>query len=295
LFDKLDTMSSVEVVGLNYYPIKSCGPVEAQEVALNDLGIEHDREWMLVGKNKQFLSQRTHPELALVRTRVEDGLLIAEAPAMGELPIPLERDFDAEVIDITLFKKPGGGSDAGAEASAYFSDYLGKDARLMRIERPRTIKPECHVDGATTQTGFADGFPLLLASVNSLASLNRNLEKPIAIDRFRSNIVVAGESAYDEDYWREVQINNLRAFVVRACARCPVPNIDQHAPELTRERPVTDALRATRSGIDPIDNAKGEFFGQNLAHIPQPGSTIRVGDEVLIVDRADERNVHITS
>ena len=59
-------MSSIEVASLNYYPIKSCGAVQAEEVGFSELGIEYDREWMLVGSKGQFLSQRTHPELAVV-------------------------------------------------------------------------------------------------------------------------------------------------------------------------------------------------------------------------------------
>jgi len=287
-------MSNIEVTSLNYYPIKSCAAVEADQVAFSELGIEYDREWMLVGSKGQFLSQRTHPELALVKTRIENGSLIAMAPGLGELAVTLERDPDAEVIDVNLWKKPGTGVSQGADASGYFSEYLGKDARLLRVEQPRHIKPECRVDGASQRTGFADGFPILLTSTDSLAELNSHAGQPIPMDRFRPSIVVEGAPAYDEDYWREVRIGGLRTFVVRACARCPIPNVDQQVGELPKARPVTEALRATRQGIDSIGGEKGEFFGQNIAHVFEPEVIVRVGDSVSVVERAEQRNFQQT-
>ena len=197
-------------------------------------------------------------------------------------------------IEIDLFKKQGTGFEV-TDGSEYFSEYLKKAVRLMRIKQPRTIKPECHIDGAVTQTGFADGFPLLLASENSLQELNSHIEQPISIDSFRANLVVKGAEAYDEDYWREIRIGSLRAYDVRACARCPIPNIDQTVGELPKERPVTTALRHYRSGIDPISNSSGEFFGQNLTHVFTPGQTITVDDRVEILRRSHERNFRVNA
>lgn len=282
--------NTIEVVGLSYYPIKSCGATQAEEVGFSEFGIEHDREWMLVGKNGQPLTQRVHPELALVQPRVEDDALTVAAPGMGRLAVSLESDIAAEVVPVTLWKKSGTGVDQGAEVSEWFSDYLGKDARLLRIEQPRATRPECRVDGASERTAFADGFPILLASTDSLGELNNHLSQAVTVDRFRPNVVVEGAPAYDEDYWREVQIGALRSYVVRACARCPMPNIDQSVGTLSRERPVTDALRETRRGIDPVNNGKGEFFGQNLAHVFEPDLVVRLHDRVEVVERSNDRN-----
>jgi len=282
--------NAIEVAGLNYYPIKSCGATQAQEVTFSELGIEHDREWMLVGKNGQPLTQRVHPELALVQPTLVGELLEVSAPQMGGIALSLERDPNAEIVPVTLWGKPGTGADQGAEANAWFSDYLGKDARLLRIDQPRWVKPECRVDGASDRTGFADGFPILLASTDSLGELNAHLGEPVKIDRFRPNIVVEGAPAYDEDYWREVRIGNLCGYVVRACARCPIPNIDQSVGVLRKERPLTDVLRKTRRGTDPIGGERGEFFGQNVVHVFESGTTVRLHDQVEVVERADTRN-----
>lgn len=287
-------MSDIQVSGLSYYPIKSCGAVEAGEVTFSEFGIEHDREWMLVNARGNFKSQRNHPELSLVQTKIEGGSLLVIAPHMGELAISMEHDPDAEQVPVIVWKKPGTGRVADAETNDYFSEYLGRDARLLRVDQPREVKPECRVAGATARMGFADGFPLLLSSKDSLAELNEHLENPIPMNRFRPNIVVEGAPAYDEDYWREVRIGQLRAFVVRACDRCPVPNVPQDEGVLPKEKPVSEALKATRHGIDPVNGTQGDFFAQNLVHVYEPGTVVRVGDVVEVEERSKTRNFLLT-
>jgi hypothetical protein len=283
----------IDVVGLSYYPIKSCGSISAQEVTLTEFGIDHDREWMLVGSNGQPLTQRVKPELALVTPNFEDNKLIVRAPGMGYLAVSLEIDPDSEIIPVDLWEKPGSGRNQGKDASEWFSEYLHKDARLIRVEQPRAVNnPESVVNGSADHTAFADGYPLLVASMDSLEALNEQLMVPVPIDRFRPNIVVKGAEAYDEDFWREVKIGDMRAFIVRACARCPIPNIDQNVGIQSKHRPVTDALRNSRRGIDPLGDSDKlkEFFAQNVVHIFEEGLQIQVGDAVEVVSRSDRRN-----
>ena len=58
-------------------------------------------------------------------------------------------------------------------------------------------------DGVESQTQFADGYALLVASEGSLAELNARLaaqgHAAVGIERFRPNIVLAGLEAHDED------------------------------------------------------------------------------------------------
>jgi len=261
---------------------------------LGEFGIPYDRQWLVDDTQGRTLTQRTNPELALVRTAVSNGLLLVNAPGMGELQLPLGHDpaGDKALVDVNLWKRSGTAQSSGPDAAAYFSDYLHRPARVLHMVGPRPVKPECRVDGAVHEVAFADGFPLLVTSLGSLAELNTYLaehgEDPVPMDRFRPNIVVEGP-AYDEDYWREIRIGDLGAHVVRACTRCPVPNIPQDIGVLFRERPVTRALRATRHGIDHIGE-KGDFFGQNVVHVYAPKTTIRVGDPVFVLTRDTERN-----
>lgn len=284
-------MSETTVASLSYYPIKSCAPIRAESVEITSLGLKYDREWMLIGARGQFLSQRTMPELALVETAMDDEHLHIITPGFGTLKIDLAADPTSEEIAVDLFKKPGSGTNVGTDAEDYFTEYLRKSARLIRVSKARTVKPECQIEGASTQTGFADGFPILLCSNSSLADMNLNLEASISMDRFRPNIVVDGAEPYEEDYWRKVQIANLSCYVVRACARCPIPEIDQQKGILPMERLVTEALRKSRSGVDPINDSGGVFFGQNLVHVFRPGTVIRTGDVVDVIETSSTRNI----
>jgi uncharacterized protein YcbX len=284
-------MSNVEVVGLSYYPIKSCGAVNAQEVSFSEYGIENDREWMVVDRKKaRPLTQRILPELALVEPEINDESLQVTAPGVGRFVLSLERDTGAQVVQVNLWQRPGSGIDQGVEANGTLSEYLKRDVRLLRVHRPRYIVPEFRVDGAVQRTGFADGFPMLLASHDSLAALNGQLEVPVPMNRFRPNIVVAGGPEYDEDYWRALRIGALRCFIVRACMRCPMPNIDQGVGVLPEFRAVTEALRATRRGIDPVGPERGVFFGQNMVHVVEPGAKVKVHDQVEVMTRDVNRN-----
>src|SRR5262249_35773015 len=141
--------------------------------------------------------------------------------------------------------------------------------RLWRSREPRIIKPECQSEDTGSTIGFADAFPMLLVSYPSIKALRQSAAGFISYRRFRPNIVVAGKDLepYAEDCWRRISIGGrLSAVVVRACARCSMPNIDQGVGILPKpaDRFVTDALRRTRVGIDPLNGREEVFFGQNL-------------------------------
>lgn len=282
-------MTGPEVSGLTIYPIKGTAPTNLEEATFTERGIQYDREWIVCSPEGSFMSQRKEPQLAVVKADITNGDLVVNAPGMETLVVDLETQGEERTVD--FFNKAGTGIVQGAEAAEWFSDFLGKDAELLRVAQPREVKEECQVEGAATSVGFADAFPSLIVNEASLAELNGHLEQEIPIDRFRGNIVVSGEQldAYDEDYWREIKIGSLRMFIVRACARCPVPNTDQQTGIRT-DREVTTALRQTRHGIDLVNGKPGDFFGQNAIHVFEPGTTIRVGDTVEVVERSDERN-----
>jgi uncharacterized protein YcbX len=122
------------------------------------------------------------------------------------------------------------------------------------------------------------------------------------MDRFRPNIVIDGTdlAPFEEDYWRELRIGDMEAFVVGACGRCPIPDTDQSTGY--REvgmGEVTRILKSYRSGTDLVSPrlSKGHFFGQNVLHAVgfNPGDVIRVGDHVTVTQRASTRNIDLAS
>jgi uncharacterized protein YcbX len=150
-------------------------------------------------------------------------------------------------------------------------------------------------EDASNVLGFADSQPLLLASERSLAALNALMDTPVPMNRFRPNIVVDGPEleAYDEDHWTHVRLGELRAYVVKGCDRCAIPDVDQETAMTGKE--VRRALVARR-GVNAHDiSNKGVFFAQNLNHVFAPGTTVRVGDPVQVLECREAPNVFITS
>jgi uncharacterized protein YcbX len=62
---------------LYIYPIKSLGGIAVNEVQLTDRGFEHDRRWMLVDAECNFISQREVNEMSLLKVSLTaENLLI---------------------------------------------------------------------------------------------------------------------------------------------------------------------------------------------------------------------------
>ena len=64
------------VTELHIYPIKSCAGIAVPEARFYVSGLVaqgvHDREWMLVTRAGQFLTQREYPRMALVTPRIDE-------------------------------------------------------------------------------------------------------------------------------------------------------------------------------------------------------------------------------
>ena len=98
------------VTGLFVYPVKSCGGITLSEVSLLETGLAHDRQWMLVDADGHFVTQRTHPAMALIRTTLEEDVLRLGAPGMGT-------DIEVPVSAPAFGGVPQRGSDAGGRAA----------------------------------------------------------------------------------------------------------------------------------------------------------------------------------
>ena len=285
----------IEVTELNYYPIKSCAGTSVEVAEFSEQGIKLDREWMITDEAGNFMSQRKNPEMALIIPTREEGCLRVTAPGMGQLVIDLA-DIDQPPVDAIVWGNQAPAITQGSEADAWFGSYLGKaDVKFVRKDPNgnRHTKQQYQHKGATNEVAFADGASLLLASRASLRALNSRLEEERPMNSFRPNIVIDGVDPYDEDYWRVAKIGDLTVFIAWGCARCPIIDTDQTTA--IRGRDVRKALAQSRTGVDTVDpNNKGIFFGQNLAHILEQGASVRVGDRVEIVERAENRNIILT-
>lgn len=256
------------VSSLFVYPVKSCRGIEITSAEVGVRGIEHDREWMIVDTAGQFLSQRTLPDMALITTTLSDDRL-ALTFGVDRVQVPFE-PHEASQIDVTVWGVPCRAVDEGQDAAEKLSVFLGVECRLVRMTQTnvRTIK------AGGEQLAFADGYPFLIVSEASLHDLNRRLDEPLPMDRFRPNIVATGCSPYDEDVWKLIRINNVALRGDTQCARCVTTTTDQHTAERGIEPLATLAdYRRTDEGV---------VFGRNFSHLDI--GTISVGDTIQVLE-----------
>ena len=167
-----------ELSALIYYPIKACRGFEVDEANVERMGLEHDRRMMVVTSEGHFLTQREHPKLALVTPSVSDERLTLSTPTMDSITIPILRFDPICPVDI-WHSKDISAVDQGKRAAEWFSDWLGTSVRLVHIADGYLHRlNQKYAVNLDDHTGFADGYPILLASEGSLADLNSRLETP---------------------------------------------------------------------------------------------------------------------
>lgn len=188
---------------------------------------------------------------------------------------PLELPLDprpAVSLSVTIWDDRCIATWTGERATQWFSDLLEIDCSLVHLpERAaRTVDPD--YAPADHQVAFADGFPFLLISEASLGDLNRRLETPLPMNRFRPNLVIAGVEAFGEDQLGGFEIGGMRFRTVKPCDRCIVTTTDQETGERGVE-PLRTLATYRRS------NGK-VLFGQNVVHTGT--GRLRVGDPLLV-------------
>ncbi|TNY38117.1 MOSC domain-containing protein [Thermomonospora catenispora] len=257
------------LTGLTAYPLKGGGGTALTAAELGRRGLPHDREFMLVTPEGRFLSQRDEGRMALLRP-VYDGEVLTVGTTDPALP-PLvhKATDDGPVRQVYVHRSQCRGVDQGDEAAGWFSDFLGLECRLVRF----TGRRETGRGGG--EMAFADAYPLLLISEESLADLNARLDEPLPMNRFRPNLVVRGLGAFGEDEVRLLRIGATVIELVKACARCVVTTTDQDTGVRGREPLRTLAAYRTIG--------RGIRFGQN--GIPRTTGVLRIGDPVEILER----------
>ncbi|HEV2091982.1 MAG TPA: MOSC N-terminal beta barrel domain-containing protein [Rubrobacter sp.] len=260
--------------GVYVYPIKSCGGISLQSAELGATGLLGDRRWMLVDEGGGFLSQRQHPRMALISPSLAPDRLVVRAPGMPDLEVPLEGKTGPR-LDVEVWGDAQRGVRAGGEADRWFGRFLGFPCRLVR-KPDDDVRP---VDSAYArsgdQTSFADSFPLHLISEASLEDLNRRLESPVPMNRFRPNLVVRGCGPYAEDDWGEVRVGGAVFRVAEPCPRCAITTVDQGSGERGKE-PLKTLATYRKFGGEVL-------FGRYLIHASL--GTVRVGDPVEFTPR----------
>jgi uncharacterized protein YcbX len=261
----------LRLTALHIYPIKSAGGFRVQEWDVDSFGLQYDRRWMVIDRGGQFITQRTHPRLALVQPSIDGDILRVTAPGMPALELPL---CPAPSVTTTaeVWRDACEAVWTGERPAAWFSEALGTPCGLVHMPAD-TVRP---ADPAFAPPGvrvsFADAFPFLLISEESLADLNARLPAPLPMNRFRPNLVIGGRGPYVEDSVGAFRLGEIEFRVVKPCDRCMVTTTDQE----TTERGV-EPLRT----LATYRKVGGEvMFGQNVIHLGT--GRLSVGEPLLV-------------
>lgn len=89
------------------FPVKSCKGIQVRCSLVTARGLQYDREWVVVDENGKFLSQRSHPRMALIETLLNhaENKLVLNAPGMPSLTLSLAPiPASAPKVNVTVWK-----------------------------------------------------------------------------------------------------------------------------------------------------------------------------------------------
>ena len=263
---------AIVVSQLNVYPVKGLKGIALESAAATDRGLAHDRRFMVVDPHGHFLSQREVPRMATVWTQIEAGELRLAAPDFDEVALPVA-PIDGEPLQVQVWNSTCRATAPSPEADRWLASVLGRPCRLAYMpDSTRRVSNPRH-GGHDKLVGFADGYAFLVVTDASLAELNARLARPVPMDRFRANIVVAGTAPFDEDRWGEFAAGEAVLRMAKPCGRCQVTTTDQSTGEVTGPEPL-----ATLSGYRDSKEF-GARFGMNAVTVRT--GEIRVGSAVV--------------
>jgi uncharacterized protein len=254
---------------LYIYPIKSLAGISVQSAKAEEMGFENDRRWMLVDDQNQFITQRKFPNLSQFYPKINEGkIAILHQNTTHEFFIEesLEEPIFSNVWDDETMV-----FEVNKATSKWFSDALGFECKLVKIENIGDRKHHSSKLEITINVSLADGYPFLLIGSESLNFLNEKLEEKITMARFRPNIVVNSLIAHEEDSFDTFQIGNVKFKNAKPCGRCIMVNNNPKNGEVKKE-----PLK-TLTTYRKVDNSI--LFGTNIICLNE--GEISVGDALV--------------
>ncbi len=275
----------MKIESLWIYPIKSCQGISLSQLSIDEQGPRYDRQWMLVDERGRFISQRELPQLAQVKTEIDDHkniLHVALPRGNFEIPLPAlsgsSSESDEIPAQVQIWQTELLADIEHPEINLAFSNFLERSVRLVRYTDQSHRSLNSLNPNFAPETRFADSRPLLLTHQSSLQQLNKELQstssEPIEINRFRPNVVVQGGKAYEEDQLERWQAGDVVFSQRKPCSRCVMINIDQKTGENRGPEPLK-TLSQTRKQEGKV------IFGS--LYIPENKGEIKVGDEIVIL------------
>ncbi len=262
---------------IRIYPVKSCAGISLEQAELTSAGLRHgtiyDRQWMFVDQHGQMLSQRTHPHMARIQTRLHNDAIYLSYPELSDLILPAEPD--GATMSVEIWEEQFTAQRLSEHYQDWIQQAIGETAYLVKLcaSSPRITSAKWSAPDQANHH-FADAYPYLITNLASLEDLNQRLQQaqraPISMDRFRANLILDDLNAYEEDYLSHLHFTQQVSLrLVKPCTRCNIPSIDQDSGEIGPDP--LDILQSYRS--NPIVDG-GICFGMNA--VLQHGQTYTI-------------------
>ena len=275
---------SLELTEIWRYPVKSCRGEQLTEAVVEPWGLAGDRRWMVVDTEGNPVTAREHPPMLLITPELDGGgdKITLSSLGLPDLVVPVPSGD--ELVPASVWGADLLASPAGDEAAAWLTGIIGEPVRLVYLDDPtrRPVRPD--YSAPADRVSFADAFPLLLTTEESLAALNdwiaqgpKASEGPVPMRRFRPSVVVSGAEAWAEDGWGRLRIGPVTFRSVKGCDRCVMTTINPDTAAKGHE-PISTLARHRR-----WDGKV--WFGVNL--IPDnagPDAVLRPGDPIEILE-----------
>jgi uncharacterized protein YcbX len=278
---------TLELRAIGIHPVKSTAIRHVQRAEVRPWGLAGDRRWMIVDGHGVLVTARELHALFTITADTPETAPPACAAlrlsADGHSPIDVAEPT-SELVPVRLHTHDLLARPAGDEVDSWIRTVVGRDdLSLVWCDDPtrRALNPE--YSRAGEHTAFADGYPVTLASLDSLARLNDWIAEdaltrgeepgaPLPIERFRPNLVVEGAEPFAEDGWHHVRIGEVVLRRAKGVDRCVMTTI---------------SLLDLTTGKEPIRTlARRRMWDQKtwfaIHLVPERTGTIEVGARVEV-------------
>lgn len=268
----------MKIAGLHIYPLKGGAALDLSKAEVTPKGLKHDRVLMAVNtETNTFVTQRENRKLATVGAVPDDEGVTLSAQYMEDLRLTWRQLENGDKLKTNLWSDTVDAKSSPQAASDWLSQAIGQSVALIYQPQDalRPTNPTYAPDG---QSSFSDGYPILVAFTKSLDDLNRRIEEGggdrVTMDRFRPNIVIVNDKAWEEDTIGRLRTGVVELSLVKPCTRCVVTTLDQS----TGEKKGVEPLR-TLANFRFSPEYKGVLFAENA--VPHNTGMLEIGDDVV--------------
>jgi hypothetical protein len=261
------TLSQIHV-----YPVKSIAALTQSQAWVEKQGLAFDRRFMVASDKGVMITARKYPQMVKITATLTMTGLVLQYPNKTDLVLQYA-DFAMVDVPATVWNDHFSAYTTTVIANQWFGDIIGHSAQLLFCgQQSNRVRPKIGHN-----VSFADGYPLLIISEASLATLNQRSSEQHTMAQFRTNLVVYNTDAFAEDGWKRIRIGEVEFEAVKPCARCIFTTIDPLTGEFNALKEPLKTMATFRA------NATGDvFFGQNLVALNE--GTIRAGDVVEVLE-----------